>query len=341
MVTRGGLTGAAVVGAALLLNVGAFAETREIYLGARSPDGRFVLELGPQNFVVKNAPVRVRSVTLDSRPRRVALLIDASGSMRRSPHRWSDVGVFLHALLAALPGRSSFSLHIFAERHQVVVSATNSPEPILRGFESIPVPASPDDRNSPVGNGTRMDQAFGPVLDAQPSVVGPLDCVVLFTDEGEPNWNPRQAEKILARLGRMPLRLFHVQFAQSTWSATNPLQSLARDSGGALIELWLGRADPRGDIKAINDSMRGLNVGPDRQELTAPIQPSVAKEAAGSLSSLITYLYRVELEVPDAWKQKKPLEFEVVDDAGKVVKVCTPMCPRVLLPPPPTAPVVR
>lgn len=88
-------------------------------------DGRSEQLVKPQSLRVKGVPGQVQRVELDSGPRRIVLLLDASGSMTRSPEpRWQSAIQIAKEFLSMLRPADRVALHVFAVKHLILSSYT-------------------------------------------------------------------------------------------------------------------------------------------------------------------------------------------------------------------------
>lgn len=172
-------------------------ETRTVPLVVMSSTGQFVTGLTPENIRVRGVKATVHSVTLDTGPRHVILLLDASGSMAEGDHpqKWLAAKNLAKALLSILPTQDFVALDVFADKDTQLVPLTHDFASVSRSIDALPGPRGK----------TRAGDALSSALQEIGSKAGFGDSVIFFSD-GE--FDDQPLRSLMLDLERRSIRVF-------------------------------------------------------------------------------------------------------------------------------------
>jgi len=121
-------------------------EVRTVPLVVMNQSGQIIQNLTPQNVRIKGAKASVRSIALDTSPRRIILLLDMSGSMGETidenkrittwDYTKDTAGVFLKTIFS----QDSVALDVFADKERQVVPFTHDFTLIRAAINALPNP---------------------------------------------------------------------------------------------------------------------------------------------------------------------------------------------------------
>jgi len=112
--------------------------TRSILVNVVDQEGRPVQDLRGDNFRAKyhGHPVHILSASLDAQPRRIVLLLDASGSMQDAL-KWGAQERLARDIVRGLPN-SSFALMIFTSKVQDKMGFALGPVALAKKLDNLP-----------------------------------------------------------------------------------------------------------------------------------------------------------------------------------------------------------
>jgi hypothetical protein len=251
---------------------------------------------------VQGHPATVLNISNNISPRRIVLLLDASGSMLDSESAlWKPALNIAKTLAQRLPPQDSVAFIAFASQVERRVDFTSDPKPILQELDDLQPGAKVIPKNM------RKAALWDSVLEALRLFGSPRvgDSIYVITDGFDTNSHSDggEVEKALLAAG---VRLFALGLAaparvRREGEMLNKIQDgpflpqIADATGGAffrLFTLWIN-----GD---------GVPLG--QTELDA---------ALDQLKGFTHLFYRLEIEVPQPIDKSHDLEFEVVDPAHK------------------------
>ena len=142
-------------------------------LGVRDQQGLFVGNIRPEQVVVKGLPASIESLQLDNAPRRILLLLDASGTMgERKTISWSNVVQFAIRFTLQRKGDDSIGLDAFAEKDEILSPFTRDSQFLVRQTE----------RYAGSGKGRKMlGHAMAEILSRQENGLRFGDVIVLVS----------------------------------------------------------------------------------------------------------------------------------------------------------------
>ena len=113
-------------------------------LGIYDREGRLLMGLKPEQITVKGLSARITKVVQDSKPRRIVLLLDRSGSMRKvgefSP--WEVAKRAVQEFFNWVQPDDQLSLQAFADQHRIVVPRASDSTILRRALERLPEPVT-------------------------------------------------------------------------------------------------------------------------------------------------------------------------------------------------------
>lgn len=212
---------------------------RTIELSLVNSKGQVVKDSDPSMFAAtyRGKSVRILSVAQDHGPRRVVILLDASGSMMPVHQFAFDVA---DELLDQLPQGVQVMAVIFAKEEAATSTFTTDRQSVRQQLKTLR-----DDRRLPKlvkKGGTALLQAIEGTLSSFPNPQdGDLIYVISDGDDNSSNLNWRKLDEQLLQRG---IRLFamRVQWVSSPISmeSTNNLADIITSTGGSAIVLPLG-----------------------------------------------------------------------------------------------------
>lgn len=243
-------------------------------------------------------PVRVTSVTLDTGPRRVLILIDVSGSMTEEDRlKWGLE--FTRDLISLTPLRDSLALVTFSTRTEDVVAFGQSQDALLAEVNKL---QGTDWRRVKSARKTALVDALADALAMMKSPrVGDAICIV--SDGGEnasqSNWS---RVKALIELSGIRVYVF-LPFPTTSSRASSPEESVG------LPGLYDLTSATGGDLRAFEVGM-GTN-GSERK---------IARLAAEGIRKEISSFVKLTVRLPDPLANPRSWKLEVVNASGRRIK---------------------
>jgi hypothetical protein len=295
-------------------------ETHILPVTVVTADGTPVTNLQSRNLRVHDRGVQVKSLSLDTTPRRVVLLFDTGGGMRGSNGKVTLFQAAVHAaslFLDRVPSVDSISVHTFAEKDKEVVPLSHDIGAIRMAITNLPGAGSEEDKKV-YGLRTDLDNALNSILTvlSEHSQFG--DTIVIFSDglfprSGEGDIlsyydQPEYLRRITPRLGVLGVRVFF-SLAGNVQGAPplNGIEQFIRATGGESFELH----NPGTAFYILNNQY-------GRPE--APIYRSDSLEQrALALCAAIQDTYRLELQFTRPLEKPTRLHLDFVDERGKAL----------------------
>ncbi|HYA96734.1 MAG TPA: hypothetical protein VEH49_01465 [Methylomirabilota bacterium] len=276
--------------------------------------GRPIPNLAPSDFRAKmhGKPVGIASMVPDGRPRRIVILLDASGSMADS---WG---------LALFVARNLIEVHLPDASFAMLIFAKGPVEQI--GFDAgvKGVEKRLEEMEKDLARGKPFTKGYSAVFDSVLAALRMLgradsaDSIYLISDAADnaSKASLRDAKRALVSSGT---RLHHVFFptpygyrpTPEELNAPKDAAALVRASGGLAVE------------------------GPPRRTLSQQLS---AHEMASFSSSLraadnsVIQTWRIELEMPDASDKWREWELQFSDERGERFKGAKIIYPHELAP---------
>lgn len=306
-------------------------ETRVIPLAVVATDGNAVTGLQPQNIRLHNRGVLLKSLRVDTTPRRVVLLFDTSGSMAISNGRVTLLQAAVHTaglLLAQLPRADLISVHAFADKDKQLVDFTHDPEAIRAALNDLLIPHT-EAAKKKYGTGTDLYNALNSIVSVLSGSPQFGDSIILFSDGMLPRSNsdnimafydqPDYLERIAPRLATNGVRVFF---------------SLAGDVEGAPplhgVEMFIGATG--GESFELNDSGPSFYGGVYDQPQAPVYRSNSLEQRARALCAAIQDTYRLQLQFASALKKPAELHINVVDKRDKTLRNVSVLSPKFVYP---------
>lgn len=281
-----------------VFNSSAFAqvgEMRTVPLVVVSSTGQVITGLTPENIRVQGVKATVRSITLDTGPRHVILLLDSSGSMAESnhPQKWLAAKNMVKALLSILPTQDFVALDAFADKDTQLVALTHDFASVSRSIDALPGP----------GGKTRARDALSSALQEIGSKAGFGDSIIFFSD-GE--FDDQPLRPLMLDLERRGIRVF--------LAVTPPA-----DAEGLPEEDYFGSLRDTADFIAttggycfaprVSTPISGLRV----------LSVRSPEYRMAVLRDSVQGTYRVQLKLEGVLRKRRALTLEVTDQKGKAL----------------------
>jgi VWFA-related protein len=256
------------------------------------PGGRVVLGLTSSNFRVRvhRHPATILNVNIDSSPRRIALLLDASGSMiAPEPTLWKPALAVAKTLLERLRPQDSVAFLAFANQVERKVDFTRDPKSALQQLDEL------ESGTKAIPRGVRKTALWDSVLEALRLFDSPRvgDSIYVISDGNDNHSHASRSgvEKALlaagvrffALLPPAPVGVRYEWASLGSFQGPATLEDVSDTTGGAFFRLS-------------NEIDFALN----------------------QLKALTEQFYRVEVELRQPVDKSLDWQFEVVDN-GKLL----------------------
>ncbi|HMD86616.1 MAG TPA: vWA domain-containing protein [Terriglobia bacterium] len=265
---------------------------------------------------VGGKPIRVTSLTLDTGPRRMVVLLDVSGSMTVAGNLKCALE-FTHDLISLTPLRDSLALLTFNDRIKDVVAFGQSQDTLLADVNKL--------QDADWGHGkTAIIDALGTALAMMKSPrVG--DAICLVSDGGD-NASQSNRSRVKALLESSAIRLYAflpaLQYSPSRTSEddiSSQLHGLASATGGDFRMFGPGREGSFSD--PFPRSYAGI--GGDRKEITL---------AARRFHDEFFSFEKLTVRLPEPLAKPHEWKLDVVDASGQRIKHLQVFYPQRLAP---------
>ncbi|MCL6566511.1 MAG: VWA domain-containing protein [Acidobacteriia bacterium] len=308
-------------------------------LGIYDREGRLLMGLKPEQITVKGLSARITKVVQDSKPRRIVLLLDRSGSMRKvgefSP--WEVAKRAVQEFFNWVQPDDQLSLQAFADQHRIVVPFTSDRTILRQALESLPEPGTASAKKD-TGDNTEFGIALEAMLNTIAGQIQPGDGVVVFSD-GIIAGVKKPFRKLSRRLSDTGMRVSIVLCAPPSFFPSDPfwgampvgisvtelrrqsalgglfgeIESFAQETGGIVWDPW----DAEGNF-VVN-----LEVWPHPHQLSR-----TARMSYWTLRNI----YLLELEPDRALDKPKKIKLEILGHKGERIPDGYVHYPRYLLP---------
>ena len=291
---------------------------RTVVANVLTEAGQPVADVPASSFrgTFRGKPVRVLSATRDLGPRRVVVLLDASGSMLDGGAKWPLARRAVGDILNALPAKNQITLLVFAAKVDAVVGFSEGRQAIADKIAALEAGRKAFPKGS--RNTALLDAMLQGLSLLQPAQQG--DVIYLISDGGD-NASRAEPDKLERELLATGVRLFALGFVDPSGNRSRTrdeligsslLHDFAEDTGGALLILEGYSFEGKREAE-LNLSLRRLY-------------------------SQMTEFYRLEVALAEPIDKPGRWKLKLVDDDGKEVKPWHPAYQSVLLPcNPPTA----
>ncbi len=290
---------------------------RTVAVGVVDYAWNLVTNLTAANFrgKLRGQDVQVISVVPDQSPRRIVMLLDASGSMVSAGQQWTDAKSISQSLIRFAPPRAHIALEAFAER---IVDATEFEEDrtaLLKSLDAL-VRVCEDPHRTP-----GRTALFDAISNARGLLGTPNagDVIFALTDAGD-NHSRTDPQKLQGELLGAGVRLFGVVIgpdlsvrARTPFEDPGQFDSIVRATGGNELTLRLGQA---GKVLNIAPEIKGGSPGLTAQRLIAQVGE----------------FYGLEVSLPEAVEKPTKWKLEVIDGNGKPMRGVEVHYPQELMP---------
>jgi len=253
---------------------------RTVIVSASDSNGKvipFTLQSADIQGKINGRPVQILSVTKPTNAERVAIVLDASGSMAS---KWQRVLEFAVAIVQESPSSAEFALVIFADNElRTVEFGKTGPEFIteIMSFKNV----------KPYGHTALRDAILKAVSMFEPNQQG--DTIVVVSD-GEDNQSKVSKRRLREAMWSRGIR---VMFAQIVDHVVPPGEVVLGDADTT----WLSEISG-GSLSRIENPQ---------------VLPKVAQEIAFEIENYLA----VRITLPTPLEKEAPLHLEAVDPSGR------------------------
>jgi len=280
----------------------------------------------------RGKPVRVLSATQDPGPRRIVVMLDASGSMGQPPGKWQLAHGAAREIVLTSPAEYQIAFLIFADKVDRVVGFPEGRKAATDGLAAL----EPGRGWIPKGK-TALFDAILEGLELLGSA-RPGDVIYVITD-GEDSASRAKPDKVERALLATRVRLFALGLLDPR------ARGLPQGAGGPAPGVVPDRPDPLGSSRF-----------PTRDELirSSPLH-DFAEDTGGALFTVegysfegkrqaelnlslrrlysqMTQFYRLEVALTEPIDKPGRWKLKLVDDNGKEVKLWHPAYQSIFLP---------
>jgi hypothetical protein len=267
------------------------------------PNDRIVLGLTVSNFRarVHGHPATVLNASIDSSPRRIALLFDVSGSML-DPAIWKPALTIARTLVEGLPPEDSIAFLSFGSQVERKTDFTRDPKLILQQLDDLQASTQSVPKNM------RQTALWDSVLEALTlfNSRGVGDSIYIISDghDNHSRAGPSDVEKALLAAGVRFFALFPpgvdlerdgsgfgVAETGRPIQGREDLEELANMTGGALLPIYHLRIDGA----------------------ASPLSPTELHDVLDKLRILTDRFYSLQIELPQPIDKHRDLQLEAVD----------------------------
>jgi len=276
---------------------------RIIPVGILDSHGDVPHDLSVNTFTAEldRKPLEITATTLFSGPKRVAILVDTSGSMKNGVYSDGKAKLAYWVVADAvkrLPTNVSIAVLGFNEQVDRKLDFSVSREQLAS--ELTEREKSPD---SLVRGKTALWDAIEYVLDQIPNAA-PGDAIYVITD-GEDNRSHIKTAQLENRLQRAGVRLHVFLLRDFLWTGdpfpgSDDTMMLARATGGAVIELH-----PRIHGTGTSGTTENFTLSPERQHIVSDELTLLYRQTASP--------YLLDVELPAVLKRSHSWKLNVVD----------------------------
>jgi len=268
---------------------------RTVIVTARDSSGKalpYTLQVADLRGKINDKPMQILAATKPTNPSRVALVLDASGSMSS---KWERAVEFAVEIVQESPSSTEFALVIFADNElRTVELGKTGPEfsPEIRSFKNV----------KPYGHTGLRDAIWEAVSMFQPNREGAT--IVVVSDGGD-NQSKVSMQRLREAMWSRGIRVMFAQFVDHYF----PDQFQDRDDA---------------DLAWLSESSGGL-----LSHIEDPqVLPKVAQEIAFEIENYLA----VRITLPTPLEKQASLHLEAVDPSGRKRKNIELRFPEKLLP---------
>jgi VWFA-related protein len=287
--------------------------------------GRMITGLKAVDFGVHvhGHPATITNYVVDTGPRRIALVLDASGSMIKDGGQWNQTITLAKTLVEGLPREDSVAFVAFASQVDRKIGFTQDRRPILEELDDLRGGSKVIPKNM------RETALWDSALEASRLFdlrrVG--DAIYIMTD-GDDNYSHASRSDVEGALVAAGVRFFPLL------PPSIDLVGGSRTKGNLDVEASL-ETQTRKTLEDVADNTGGaLFTFYDRQINGArvPFTPGELGVALKQLSALTHEFYRLEIELPQPNDKNRDWKIEVVDPIRKDKSTLVARYPHKLTP---------
>jgi hypothetical protein len=261
---------------------------RTVAVNVQAEDQRSVTGLTASNFrgKIHGKPVQIVSVSYDTAPRRIVILLDASGSMA---DKWALELNLVYRVVSSAPNQTAFALLTFSNQVEDKYDFTQNPAVVEQELIKLK-------RKTPHGKTALLDSLLAAVNLLRPANRG--DAIFLVSDGGESA--SKSSERVVKdAILQSASRVFTFLMLDSILSRGRTLEEvdgpalvgiLAQTTGGDLFTFYTDRGGT--DPKRIPPAVRAM-----------------AQE--------ISEFYSLQIKLPETLNKPRDWKLEVVDPESK------------------------
>ena len=253
----------------------------------------------------RGKPVRILSATRDVGPRRIVVLLDASGSMvGLTKGKWDLVLRAASDVAAHAPPDSSVALLVFNDKVKQKVDFSAGPQAVLERIAQVREGRTPD--RLPAGRTPLRDAVLEGLKLLKPATPG--DVIYVITDGGDnaSKSSPVAVEEALVSAG---IRLFSFLVVDYPGHRIAPEEESARHD---FLQL----------VQATGGTTLGLS-GTPWSDLQYPAKEKdrlALKAATEGLYLQMAQFYRLEVDLPEPVTKPRRWKLEMVNERGAKMK---------------------
>jgi hypothetical protein len=277
---------------------------RVIAVGVSNTDNNIVTGMTPANFqaTMGHQPIQILSVTPNSTPARVIMVLDGSGSMTKEPKIWQAYISVAQEAVDQLPPSTPMGFMLFTSRVELKGQLPTKHTAIRDQLEQL--------RSRQKGAPTALyDTIQAAALEFNPPIPGDSIYLLSDGDDDASRATLATAEDLLIERG---VRLF-------TFSITGTETSLSR--------MHWDKGRPRDFVEATGGYSVLIPAGPAKS-LPARIGVTTAPDKdlvqVSKQIKLISNLERVELELPEDLRKTENLELKPTGIPGPTLSLTYP-----------------
>lgn len=288
---------------------------RTMTVNVRDSNGNLVPDLPTTAFhgKLRGKPVTVRSEQVEIGPRRLVMLLDASGSITGSEYTWKIAQLVAGDIISSASRPNQVALVVFAAQVLDVTNFTSARMQVLEKLRQL------EDGSKAAPKGKRRTALFDTLTYAADLFGSPMpgDVIYAITDGGD-NISHKTEEDVQTRLLSKGVRFFAFYMTENNFPTEEErlgprvLHSLAALTGGAVLDIPNSSLSPLYDL-----SPKG------RERMAAQLR---------YLYDLMVSFYQLEIELPAPVDKQRHWDLEVVDKHGKTRKGVSLFYPQELMP---------
>ena len=178
---------------------------RSVPVNVLNDQGQIVTGLTENNFIgsIRHQPVKVLSVTQDDSPRRVVIVIDASGSMTGERSTWHLYLAVAHNLVTPMSSETLAGLIVFGSKVDKNISLTSNKKQLEDELTIL------ESGNNALPKGLRQTALWDALGAAASEFGSPQDGDAIYTiTDGGDNWSKTSTNSLTEDLLNKLIRLF-------------------------------------------------------------------------------------------------------------------------------------